>query len=92
MNFFSSQVFPGFMSFFPRYLLIFSKFHDISRFSRCTLIFPGFPGRVGTLSVAPLKGRRSSRNLEKTVKGHVVVKTDDSELAGRTHLHLINLF
>ena len=35
---------------FPWYLLNFSKFHDISRFSRCTLIFPGFPGRVGTLS------------------------------------------
>ena len=29
----------------------FSKFHDISRFSRCTLIFPGFPGRVGTLNI-----------------------------------------
>ena len=32
----------------------FFKFHDISRFSRCTLIFPGFPGfpgRVGTLTV-----------------------------------------
>ena len=29
-----------------------TKFHDISRFSRCTLIFSGFtgfPGRVGTL-------------------------------------------
>ena len=45
----SHQVFPGFMSFFQWYLLNFLKFHDISRFSRCTLIFPGFPGRVGTL-------------------------------------------
>ena len=26
-----------------------SGFHDISRFSRCTLIFPGFSGRVGAL-------------------------------------------
>ena len=33
---------------FPWYLLKFSKFHDISRFSRCTLIFPGW---VGTLIV-----------------------------------------
>ena len=37
---------------FPWCLLNFSKFHDTSRFSMCTLIFPGFPdfpGRVGTL-------------------------------------------
>ena len=38
---------------FSMYLLNFSKFHDISRFSRCTLIFPGFPGRVGTLRKIP---------------------------------------
>ena len=30
-------------------LLKFSKFHDISRSSRCILIFPGFQGRVETL-------------------------------------------
>ena len=33
----------------PWFLLNFSQFHDIARFSRCTLIFPGFPGREGTL-------------------------------------------
>ena len=50
MNFSSPQVFPGFMSFF----------HDISRFSRCTFIFPGFPGRVGTLFVSSLGSAISS--------------------------------
>ena len=44
----SHKVFPGFCHF-SMIFITFSKFHDISRFSRCTLIFPGFPGRVGTL-------------------------------------------
>ena len=41
--------FSRFHVIFPWYLLNFSKFHDISRFSRCSLIFPRFPGRVGAL-------------------------------------------
>ena len=40
----SHQVFSRFHVMFPWYLLNFAKYHDISRFSRCTLIFPGFPG------------------------------------------------
>ena len=48
-NFNAHPVFSRFHIIFPWFLLNFSKFHDISRFSRCSLIFPGFPGRVGTL-------------------------------------------
>ena len=52
VNFQYPPSFSRFHVIFSWYLLNFSKFHDISRFSRCTLIFPGFPGfpgQVGTL-------------------------------------------
>ena len=38
-----TQLFSRFHIIFPCFLLNFSKLHDISRFSRCTLIFPGVP-------------------------------------------------
>ena len=65
-----SQVFPGFMSFFPWYLLNFSKFHDISRFSRCTLIFPGFPGRVGTLNLTCSNYDKWIETIQKAMNVH----------------------
>ena len=37
---------------FSMIFINFSKFHDNSRFSRYTLIFPGFPGREGILDYA----------------------------------------
>ena len=40
------KYFSRFHVIFPWFLLFFAKFHD---FSRCTLIFPGFPINVGTL-------------------------------------------
>ena len=43
------KYFSRFHVIFPWLLLFFAKFHDFSRFSRCTLIFPGFPVNVGTL-------------------------------------------
>ena len=43
------KYFSRFHEIFPWFLLFFAKFHDFSRFSRCTLIFPGFPVNVGTL-------------------------------------------
>ena len=43
------KYFSRFHVIFPWFLLFFAKFHDFSRFSRCTLIFPGFPVNVGTL-------------------------------------------
>ena len=47
-NFIAHPIFSRFHIIFPWFLLNFSKFH-ISRLSRCTLIFPGFPCREGTL-------------------------------------------
>ena len=37
---------------FLEFLLNLTKFHDNYRFSRYTFIFPGFPGRVGTLEMS----------------------------------------
>ena len=42
----SMKYFSMLHAIFPGFLIIFAKFHD---FSRCTLIFQGFPRNVGTL-------------------------------------------
>ena len=47
------KYFSRFHVIFPWFLLFFAKFHDFSRFSRCTLIFPGFPVNVGILLIGP---------------------------------------
>ena len=44
----SIKYLPRFHMIFADFLLLFfTKFHDFSRFPRCTLIFPGFSGKCG---------------------------------------------